>query len=307
MIGQALREAREAKGCTLEEAERATRIRARYLAALEAEDFGALPSEAQARGFLRNYAQFLSLPADEVLADYGRLAKKKPRLPFPRRAASPLRSDASRKAAVETPPADPRYTPRPTPGSNAGRAPQARSRRLRLLSPDVLVAAIVTLGLGLLLLWGGSQIAAGLVVTATAPRTPVTPTRAVAATATSPAAEVAPTQPLPTPLANYVGVHVLVRAEQRVWLRVTVDGAEAFAGLMKPGDSQEFVGQSVVELVTGNGKGTRVIWNGIDQGTLGEVGEVADRLWTLDGMVIPTPTITPVPTGTPPPTRTPRP
>src|SRR5688500_996330 len=69
-LGRMLREAREAKGYVLEDVERATRIRARYLAALEAGEFDALPSETQVRGFLRNYAQFLSLNSEQVLADY---------------------------------------------------------------------------------------------------------------------------------------------------------------------------------------------------------------------------------------------
>jgi hypothetical protein len=42
-----------------------------------------------------------------------------------------------------------------------------------------------------------------------------------------------------------------------------------------------------------------VIWNGRDQGTLGEIGEVVVRLWTLEGMITPTPTITPIPSETP--------
>jgi hypothetical protein len=65
------------------------------------------------------------------------------------------------------------------------------------------------------------------------------------------------------------------------------------------------VGQGVVEVVTGNGKGTRVVYDGVDQGVLGELGQVVDRLWTLQGMVIPSPTITPTPSVTPTPSKTP--
>ncbi len=277
MVGQLLREAREAKGYTLEEAERATRIRAKYLAAFEAEEFSALPSAAQARGFLRNYAQFLGLEADAILAEYARLSKK-PGLSLGLPSAPPQR-----------------------PAASAGGI-QVRPRRR--LTADVLVAAILSLALGLLLLWGGSQVFSGLADAETTPTAAAaSATPALTAAATSPAVieDVVPTQPLPTPLPDYTGVHVLVRAEQRLWLRVTVDGVENFSGLLRPGESQEFVGQRVVELATGNGKGTRVIWNGVDQGTLGGLGEVVVRLWTLDGM------ITPTPTSTPPPTRTPRP
>ena len=61
----------------------------------------------------------------------------------------------------------------------------------------------------------------------------------------------------------------------------------------------------MVEVVTGNGKGTRVVYNGADQGVMGELGMVVDRLWTLQGMVIPSATITPTPSITPTPTKTP--
>jgi hypothetical protein len=99
----------------------------------------------------------------------------------------------------------------------------------------------------------------------------------------------------------------MLQAEQRTWVRVATDGAEVFAGQLLPGASKEFTGQNQVEVATGNGRGLRVIWNGRDQGTLGQVGEVVIRLWTLNGMVTPTPTITPTPGETSTPTPTPKP
>ena len=70
-LGVWLRQTREAKGSTLEEAEIATCIRPRFLEALEASDFSAFPGgEVQVRGFLRIYARYLDLSPDEVLARY---------------------------------------------------------------------------------------------------------------------------------------------------------------------------------------------------------------------------------------------
>ncbi len=64
--------AREAKGVDLLRAERETKIRRPYLAAMERGAWEELPPGVYARGFLRNYAIYLGLDADEVLAAWGR-------------------------------------------------------------------------------------------------------------------------------------------------------------------------------------------------------------------------------------------
>ena len=63
-IGQRLKKAREYRNLSLEKAADATHIRSVYLRALEADDFSTMPSPVQARGFLRNYAQYLNLDLD---------------------------------------------------------------------------------------------------------------------------------------------------------------------------------------------------------------------------------------------------
>lgn len=65
-VGQYLREIRLKKGISLREAAEETKIRTRYLKALEEDDLASLPGEVYARGFLRNYARFLGIPADKV-------------------------------------------------------------------------------------------------------------------------------------------------------------------------------------------------------------------------------------------------
>jgi cytoskeleton protein RodZ len=67
-FGDLLRQARDFKGVTLREAERATRIGRTYLTALESEDFAQLPAAAYARGIVRNYAQYLGLDPVSTLA-----------------------------------------------------------------------------------------------------------------------------------------------------------------------------------------------------------------------------------------------
>jgi cytoskeleton protein RodZ len=62
-IGSQLRLAREARGLSLLDVEKAIHIRVHYLQALEEDDFARLPSKTQARGFLRLYADFLKIEA----------------------------------------------------------------------------------------------------------------------------------------------------------------------------------------------------------------------------------------------------
>jgi cytoskeleton protein RodZ len=71
-LGTSLAAARLALGLELRDAERDTRIRARYLAALEEEDFDALPGEAYAAGFLRTYSAYLGLDGDEYVGELRR-------------------------------------------------------------------------------------------------------------------------------------------------------------------------------------------------------------------------------------------
>jgi cytoskeletal protein RodZ len=68
-IGKKLKATREAKRLTLEKVFEATRIRLPYLQALEADDLSAMPSPVQARGYLRNYAEFLGLNFDQLLEE----------------------------------------------------------------------------------------------------------------------------------------------------------------------------------------------------------------------------------------------
>ena len=68
-IGQRLKKVREYRNLTIEKAADATHIRGVYLQALEADDLSAIPSPVQARGFLRNYAEYLDLDLEQMIED----------------------------------------------------------------------------------------------------------------------------------------------------------------------------------------------------------------------------------------------
>jgi len=64
--------ARERKGVDLYRAERDTKIRARYLGALERGDYRELPGAVYTKGFLRNYAIYLGIDQEDVLRQWRR-------------------------------------------------------------------------------------------------------------------------------------------------------------------------------------------------------------------------------------------
>jgi cytoskeleton protein RodZ len=88
-IGNSLREARVRQGLDYPQVELATKIRAKYIRALEDEEFAILPSETYIKGFMRSYAEFLGLDGqlyvDEfnsrhVVDAYDDMPQRRPRI-----------------------------------------------------------------------------------------------------------------------------------------------------------------------------------------------------------------------------------
>lgn len=71
-IGRRLRAAREGKGITLEQAEEDTKIRQKYLHALEAGREADIPGEVYIKGFLRSYGNYLGLNGPALVEEYKR-------------------------------------------------------------------------------------------------------------------------------------------------------------------------------------------------------------------------------------------
>jgi cytoskeletal protein RodZ len=256
-LGQTLRAAREAKGLTLADAEEATRIRLRFLEALESGRQDDLPARVYAEGFLRNYAIFLGLSPQELLEQF-------------------RRAQEGDEAAVS----DVRAAVHPLnlpPG-----------RRSRLVVGLVLVLAGILLAAGWYLLPAlglALPFPQGEAMTAT-------PTVAPEA-AQSPAATPPATAPTPTsiPVANATAtpttaptavVRVVVQARFTAlsWIRVTVDGQLDFEGFMEAGATRQWSGVREVAMVCGNAGGTEVTVNGVNRGPLGAPSQVVEIAWT---------------------------
>jgi hypothetical protein len=124
-ISDRLRIAREARGVDLFRVERDTKIRVKYLAAMEQGHFSELPADVYARGFLRNYASYLGLDPDEAELEWRR-SDYEPAYVTPSVMEPAVFDLASRAPAVKMPPA---MTPPPTVPVTRTRAAKAAPKK----------------------------------------------------------------------------------------------------------------------------------------------------------------------------------
>lgn len=71
-VGEILRTSREKRNISLDEVVGATKIKKEFLEAIEADQFPKIPSEVVAKGFIKNYAEFLELSPQAVLSVFKR-------------------------------------------------------------------------------------------------------------------------------------------------------------------------------------------------------------------------------------------
>jgi cytoskeleton protein RodZ len=127
-IGETLRQARMRARIDVSEIEAKTKIRAKYLRALENEEWGLLPGQTFVKSFLRTYAQALGLDAKALLEEY-RLSHETPN-----------------ESALEPIVSSPQRSRSRAPGG--GRSPGGPSRAyIALVGVVVLVIALLIVGL----------------------------------------------------------------------------------------------------------------------------------------------------------------
>ena len=81
-IGNSLREARLRQGLEIPRIEAETKIRGKYLRALEEEQFEVLPGDTYVKGFLRTYADYLGLDGQLYLDEYSSRFAASEEIPF---------------------------------------------------------------------------------------------------------------------------------------------------------------------------------------------------------------------------------
>jgi len=273
-LGERLREARESQGISLSQAAVETRILQRYLVALEDGDYQHLPGDVYARGFIRNYANYLGLPVDELIELYRQdrgvsepirvvPATSSPRI---RGLAVPsffgvffvvlmlvgasylllsalniVGDNTQQQAAVEptsapTPLPLPTSAPAPTPSGDvtAGNGPDATA--------------------------GAGTVSAPTLPPAGGAAPPPTPTIASSA-----------------PIVAEVGIDA--GADPGSWLDIRVDGTNVFRKVLGPGQTLRYEAQRDFYVRAGNAGVVSVVINGQKQCCTANPGEVITFTW----------------------------
>ncbi len=306
-IGQQLKRQRLALNLTLADVERHTRVRQRYLAALEEGKIEDLPSPVQGRGMLSNYAGFLEMNVDALLLQFAEALQSR-------------RIEYIAPAAGKKRPTTPR---RP-----ASKAPSWR----RLVTTDLLVGSTLILVLVGFAVWAASQVTA-MQQKSVEPTAPSMSQVLLRTGSPSPQVSVSPTalpnvgtrvpgeggggiaqliSPTPEatitlPTGNIGPLQVQVIAHMQTYLRVTVDGKVQFDGRAIPGNAYTYGGTNRIEMLIGSAAALQIFFNQQDLGSLGFVGQVLSLVFTKDGVVTPTPMYPPTATRTQAPTSTLRP
>jgi transcriptional regulator with XRE-family HTH domain len=249
-LGEEFRSAREARGLSLSDVAERLHIRSVYLAAIEDEDWKAIGAPVYVRGFMRTYARFLGLDAEDAVARF---------------VASP----------AGAPPAA------PTRADERSRE-RERERSEDRSSPSLVAILAVLIAIGVVgyVAYSFVQYRAG--GSADVPVAAVASPAASAAVADDTTGAALPA-PVVTPSAKPArqrGLHVAI--SQTSWLKVMIDGAVVAEGTYPPGTAKSFTGRQA-DVVVGNAGGVHITVNGRPVGSLGNSGDVTERRFVLSG------------------------
>lgn len=254
-FGAILRDARLGQGRSLQDAERQTRILARHLAALENGDFHLLPPGIYARGFVYNYANWLSLNPQEMVRIFNE-ARGEPEVAY---RPQPLSQHVHTGG-----PFSPNFVVilfvigLLAAGAAWGyslivKAPPKRVA-IDVTALPATPTAIPVTAVGARPGSGSAGGGSGTIVIQTAPSGSATANAAAAAgTGTAPAA---------------TGLKVTIKASVKSWVEVYADGETTakFIGFMNPGDTLEFEAKETLLCKIGVPDKVTYTVNGQDKG-----------------------------------------
>lgn len=282
-IGDVLERARKGRGLSLQEVEQDTKIRKRYLAGLEQEDYSLLPDSVYVQGFLKTYANYLGLDGEELSRD---LKRRRGR----RRDQRQVNVGEIKNSGFDRPVLGP------------GGLSEAQGSRISPATLLTLIIAVVALGtvIGALYYVGRDTQTVGSPGSSPPSAEQAAPAsdgqeggsergsdgnepevgeegRGNQAGVSGGANE----EEAVIPAADTLAVTVSVEGAES-WVSVSADGAIAYEQIAPVGFSQTFESEEDITLSTGNAGALEVEVNGQDLGPVGEDGEVVlDRSFTL--------------------------
>lgn len=289
-IGTALRERREALELTLTDVETFTNVKRMYLEAMESGQFERLPSTVQGRGMLNNFSRFLALDESWIMDAYAK-------------ALLALRAEKERGTRRKMQP----------PLTVRLNIPE---KWRRILNPDLIIGGIFIIAVFSFIIWGGAQVfnssrstptdalSISEMLQQTSTPTPLAGTGddnggSIVEVTPIPGVSIVESTPTAIATVNASPLQLYIIAKDRAYMRVVVDGFEAFDGRVVPDDVYTFSGEEEITLLTGSGAALEAYFNQEYLGNLGGVGEVVDITFTLQGLSTPTPLPTRTPTPDP--------
>jgi transcriptional regulator with XRE-family HTH domain len=308
-LGLHLRQTREARELTLEEAERALRIRQRLLESFELGEFASPElSPIQVRGFVRNYAQYLGLDPDEVIAQLDAANSAADRRGAALRGRTPTKRDTSTQKAVSAPRNAEPPPVKPAASTPAALPPERKGPGLFgwLIRLVVVAVSLAIIGFVVVQLIGPANDSGDPEATPFSRNIlgllPPTQTWTPQPTATLRAVS---TQ---APISSYSGRGLLaeITMAQRAWLTISADDLEQYTGIARPGDRFAIEAVDNVRVLASNAEALDVIFNGQPQPSFGGRGQRVDITFRADGIQVesgpgfaPTPVESPTPLPTP--------
>lgn len=286
-IGATLRKARQDAGVTLDAVEEETKIRKRYLTALEREDYSDLPSAMYARGFLKTYANYLGLDGEALSLD---LKNRWEAIQERQRQETAPKRESGRQGSPS------RFSRSFTGGASS------RRRRMSITAMIGFVLLLALLAAAVFGLYSVGRNSRSVQETPNQqagqnPEKGGTPNKpggtTVEETSTNTASTSTDTMPgngaeagrteskdevtLPQ---EAISMKITV-AQVPSWLNVQADGNTVYEQVTQPGFSQTFEAGDRVSVWTGNAGAVRLEINGQDYGALGAPGEVKRRIFSL--------------------------
>jgi cytoskeleton protein RodZ len=267
-VCEVLQRARLDQGIDLATVAAHTKIKTKYLQAIEADDRKSLPGGFFYKSFVHQYATFLGVDTRAIDADIDRVLSADAPLPLPR---------AAEQRAVEL----------------SSRSRTARKYFSYAAFVMVLVACSRIDGW-----WNESRAVATEKIESRAPVVENTTRRRAARPATErvslssvsqvaagpaaamPVAAAARQDELAAPAVSRV--ELALTATEETWLSVSSDGTPVFSGILEANQTKTIEGKEFAKLRVGNAAGLEVRLNGKPLGPLGAHGQVRDLDFTSD-------------------------